>query len=373
MAQPTAAGGDVVATGSGRSVYVSPGETLRRVIIKSGTPYADRSTCGHMDPDHSPWPGYLIGPTASDAPAGPEQQIDHIDFSGNTVFSRDQLLARILSKEPHWYRLFSADYLSFRGPAQSRALLEVKGVIAREDFGYSSTLCGPNEFGTFKRFSRVRDFIQFRDFILSSEDSYNADIVGVDTAIIELNYWRRGYMDVEVKAPALTAASGDGDKSLTFKITEGQRYRFGKIAFETDIAGYDPEDLRYAVDIKEGEWFDSIRVNDIAANLDSVKFSSLPLFKALREHLPFGVCVYPGDEIDETSKVVDVTFAVTRCTAGDGKYAFVHAKPAGKPASLASGLDGRQPGAAHRKPARQVGGLPGQRIGMASADGTGSR
>lgn len=374
MAQPTdmgtGTGAATAAAPTGESA--APGDAVQYVRVKSGSPYAGKNSCTHQDEEHPPWLGYRIGPDTT-------TEISHIEFPNATAFDRDRLLGIILSKEFHWYRLFSADYVSFRGPAQSRALLEVKGVFANEDFGYIKSHCGPNDFGKFKGFSRLRDFISLRDFIVSSEYLYNPDIVGVDTALIKLNYWRHGYIDVEVPTPAKPeAASADGGKTLTFAVTEGPRYRFGKIAFDSDIEGFNPEDLRYAVDIKAGEWYDPVAVDDLAARLDNVKFSSLPLFKALHEHLPFGVCVYPDNAVDEAAKVVDVTFAVTRCTAGDGKsFHLVHAKPVAKPTPVASGKtgkDGKRLGVAHRRPAatapvRQAGAPPTGRIGVASAEG----
>ena len=365
MAQPSDPGNGGTAAASPKDESAAPGDAVRYVRVKSGTPYTDKNSCTREDEEFPPWLGYRIG-------ADTATEISRIDFTGNKLFNREQLLGRILSQEFHWYRLFSADYVSFRGPAQSRALLELKGVIANEDFGYIKSHCGPNDFGKFKGFSKVRDIVSLQSFIVSAEHLYNPDLVGADAALIQLNYWRHGFINAEVTTPTPAAASGGGN-TLTYAITEGERYRFGKVALATDIDGYDPEDLRYAVDIRNGDWYDPVATNDLAARLDSVKFSSLPLFKALHEHLPFGICVEPDSTVDEAGKAVDVTLTVTRCTTGDGKsFRLVHAKPVAKPAPVAESKSGKRLGVAHRKPAaaapsRQVGALPAPRIGMASA------
>ncbi len=388
----TGTGGGVQAaeTGNGGATVApdqtAPAGAVRYVVVKSGTPDQSRTpdrnhtpdrnrtpdrnhgTCVHGNDEHFTGPVYLIGPDTDKA-------VSDIAFSGNTIFDREYLLGIILSKEFHWYRWLSKDYVSFRGPAQSRALLELKGVIANEDFGYINPRCGEADFGRFKGFSNLRDFISLRDFIISSEHLYNPDIAAVDRALIKLNYWRHGFMDAEVAAPKRDV-SDERHLALTYAITEGTRYRFGKIALKTTIAGFDPEDLRYAVDIKTGDWYDPVAVNDLATHLDSVKFSSQPLFKALDGHLPFAVCVKPDsatpDHANKADRIIDVTFTIVRCSdADDASIAPTRAKPA-------PGAGGKRLGTVHRKPAtvapvRQARERPDGQVGVASAGDAGSR
>ena len=263
--------------------------------------------CANLKP--LPWQGYPIRPESALA-------VSTITFTGNTVFSSDRLLQSLISKEYHWYRLLSKDYVSFRGPFQSKALLELKGVVAQEDFGRGLAPCPPNEFGHFKDIASLGDFIRLGDFIVSGEYYYNSDTIPVEWALIELNYWRHGYLNPEIRV-SLAADGPDVDSgSLTYAITEGDRYRFGAIKLTTDIKGYDVEDLRYAVDVAPGEWFDPVSVGDIESRLNNAKFGSGALFAALGK-LPYGVkvCGAPWSFGGRIDKTIDLAFFVTlgRC------------------------------------------------------------
>ena len=272
-------------------------------------------------------------------------QVTAVTFPGATVLDPDYLSRAILSRETHWYHILSRDWLFFHGPAQSRALLELKGCLAEEDFGFVRR---PPCFRSSPW--RLKDFIAFNDFKLSSADIYNPDLPTVDQELILRNYWARGYMDADVKPRAQKDADGTGI-ALSYSITEGERYRFGGVKLTTDIKGFDPEDLRYAIDVTPGDWYSNQTAADLADRLDSVKFSSLSLFNALGGRLPFKVCVEQEALIDRASRRVDLNFEIARCPDNGGRPAglaeaapakridVAGLKPAGAPkvAAVASG------------------------------------
>ena len=313
-------------------------------------PRSDRYVC--IQPDN------IVFPIGDDS----AQEIDHINFPGNKFYPRDLLLRAIVNQEFHWYRAFSADYVSFRGPAQSRALLELKGCIAEEDFGLvKQPPC-------FRRSPwQARDFVRIDGFILSKEHLFNADRVATDSYLLSELYRAQGFFEAGVKpAQSLTA---NGMVNLSYEVHEGERYRFGKIVMASNIQGYDPEDMRYAVDVREGEWFDPIQLDEIVKRLNQVKMSSGRLFRALGGHLPHGnlVTIMADPVKDAARRVVNVTISI------QGKLTTT-ASAAAKPAKAAAP---KPPRAAQAGPApppahpRVAAAPPARHIDLASAAETG--
>ena len=351
MAQPVENGDKLLVIP--RVEGAKPGEVQRSVQVSPSEPTTTIAPCARDAAYSHNWQTVAIG-------ADSASEIGRIGFAGNSVFSRETLLKGLLSQEFHWYRFLSRDYLTFRGPFQSYALLELKGALAHEDFGFVPPAQGPSA------------ALAFRDFVLSSEHLYNPDILATDQALLLFRYWANGYVDADV-IPAVKPAADGEMAALSFGITEGERYRFGKITLSSNIDQFDASDLRYAVDLKTGEWFDPIRVNRIVAELSSDIFGNLGLFKALGGHLPHqgAVTVKPRIAVDRSGKVVDVTFAIDHRQPESRRPAdMVQAKPAHTPAGKRIGVAQGKPAAASRAP--KVGALPAAsagtgRIGIASA------
>ncbi|MEI6559181.1 MAG: hypothetical protein WCO00_12320 [Rhodospirillaceae bacterium] len=256
-----------------------------------------------------------------------DQRISEIRFTGAAIGGRDLALRLILSREAHWYRQFSADYL------------------------------------------------QMPSLLVSKEHYFNADIVKIDELLLKTYYQAHGYQDVSVNAEARPDALS-GDTALSFGIAPGKRYRFGKISLTTDIAGYDPEDLRYAVDLRPGDWYEAGAAEAVAARLNSVKLGSLPLFTALGHHLPVSVCIRPLSSIDAARATVDLVFRITRCRS-EGRTAAAPA-PAAAAAAVASPAKPPRLGVGKRArvaqvapaviaPAVAVANRPPRRVDLASA------
>ncbi|MEI7608870.1 MAG: POTRA domain-containing protein [Rhodospirillaceae bacterium] len=311
-------------------------------------PRSDRYVC--IQPDN------IVFPIGDDS----AQEVDHIDFSGNDFYPRNQLLKSILSQEFHWYRYLSADYVSFRGPFQSRALLEPKGCVAEEDFGFvdQPPCFRGSPWG-------ARDFVRFDDVILSKEHVFNADRVAADSYLLSELYRAQGYVDAHVK-PA-SSEPANGMVTLSYAVSQGERYRFGRIGMSTNIAGYNPEDMRYAVDVREGEWFDPIQLDEIVKRLNQVKMSSGPLFRALGGHLPHGnlVTIDYKTMPDRAKRIVDVTIVVRGTSTTMASAAAKPVKAAGPKPPRAAQV---RPVPAHSRVAAV---RPARPINLASAAETG--
>ena len=314
--------------------------------------------------------GMWIEPGEQALHLGPDRlsKVTAITFPGATVFNHDYLSKTILSREAHWYHVLSPEWVIFHGPVR------LKGPVCISSWGaWGFAVSVHIDIGIGKNDSRtlgqsytqipieyaeyaVRylynadislDNIQLR---MSTEDIYNPYMLAVDKYRILHNYRALGYLDVDVRPQAQKDAAGTGT-TLTYTVSEGERYRFGSINLVSNIEGYSPEDLRYAIDIEPGNWFDPARIEDVETKLNDVKFSSGPLFKALNGHQPFSVTIKPEVAKNTAGKVVNVTFTINRSSS-----------PAAKPSKPATALLGQQIGCSSAK-----------RIGVASADGGGSR
>jgi outer membrane protein insertion porin family len=107
-------------------------------------------------------------------------------------------------------------------------------------------------------------------FILDN-DTYDADRIDNDRDLIRSFYMAHGYADVRASVSADYDAAQKG-VVLTFKLDEGQQYRFGKVDIVSSISGVDVAALGGALHTQTGEIYDADAVGktveDLAVALD---------------------------------------------------------------------------------------------------------
>lgn len=128
---------------------------------------------------------------------GPVTGIRRIDMIGNRNFSDDKLRRAIATKESRWYRFYSSD------------------------------------------------------------DSYDPDRVTLDRELLRKFYLERGYADFRVLSAVAELTQDRSSFFLTFTVEEGELYKFGKIDLSTTLRDLDPESLREALTIVEGETYNA--------------------------------------------------------------------------------------------------------------------
>ena len=97
---------------------------------------------------------------------------------------------------------------------------------------------------------------------LNGNDAYNSKKMRADITTIRSFYGSRGYADATV-VPDIRDA-GPNRVSITYKITEGSRYRVGKVNINTvSIDGNVTKDkvIRREVPLKPGDWFNSVELD----------------------------------------------------------------------------------------------------------------
>jgi outer membrane protein insertion porin family len=107
--------------------------------------------------------------------------------------------------------------------------------------------------------------------ILTADDNYDPDRVTFDRELLRRFYLSAGYADFQVLSSVAELTPDRSDFFVTYTVSEGQRYQFGKIDVVSQIDKIDPETLKPLIEIESGEWYNANLVDDaVDALTDSV-------------------------------------------------------------------------------------------------------
>jgi len=142
---------------------------------------------------------------------------------------------------------------------------------------------------------------------LDDSGIYQKDILSLDLFRIESFYQDKGFIRVRASEPKIEINKKDKEIYITIPISEGPRYKIGKIVVEVD--GTVPEEeIRSAMKTVQGEYY-----NRTAINQDVLKVSDL----YSRQGYAYAD-VNPNIKIDDKTKVVDLTVEIEK-----GKKVYV--------------------------------------------------
>ena len=99
----------------------------------------------------------------------------------------------------------------------------------------------------------------------SSGSSYDPDKLAFDQSKMRQFYLTNGYADFRVVSAVAELTPDKRDFILTYVIEEGERYKFGEIAVESELRDYKPQADKLA--IKKGNWYDAKLVEDTVESL----------------------------------------------------------------------------------------------------------
>ena len=158
---------------------------------------------------------------------------------------------------------------------------------------------------------RLRDVIKTRESsilsFLGNSNTYDADRVEANRDLIRRFYLKNGFADVRVVA-ALTEHDPERKEVLTFKIEEGQQYRFGSVEFRSSIPGFDLNSLRGLSHVSVGSVF----------NVEAIEKSAEEMqIEASRRGYAFAVVRRSGDK-NFDAHTVSVVFSVD-----EGPHAYI--------------------------------------------------
>jgi outer membrane protein insertion porin family len=124
---------------------------------------------------------------------GPKSGILGINFQGNQQFSANDLRDVVVTKESHWYKFFE------------------------------------------------------------SNDNYDPDRVEYDREQLRKFYRNKGYYDFHVVSSVAELSPDKNGFAVTYTIDEGQKYKFGKLAVQTELKKLNPDILRALLPIRTGQ------------------------------------------------------------------------------------------------------------------------
>jgi outer membrane protein insertion porin family len=106
----------------------------------------------------------------------------------------------------------------------------------------------------------------FRFF--SSSTSYDPDRMAFDQQKLRQFYLTQGYADFRVVSAVAELTPDKKDFIITYVVEEGDRYKFGDIAVESQLRDFDGEALAKNLPMKPGDWYNAKLVEDTIESLN---------------------------------------------------------------------------------------------------------
>ena len=122
--------------------------------------------------------------------------------------------------------------------------------------------------GTLRGKIRTVESAWFR--FLSSDDRYDPDRVNLDRELLRKFYLSEGYADFRVVSAVAELAPNREGFYLTFTISEGERYKFGKVEVSTRFQGLDVDVLQSYLTMAQGEWYDADEIEKTVTALQDI-------------------------------------------------------------------------------------------------------
>jgi outer membrane protein insertion porin family len=223
---------------------------------------------------------------------GSKNEIRKILFEGNSVFTDNELRKEMETKPKGWlswltksgriesdkldkdldavldfYR--SKGYLRASSPGIRREPVKdgrVDIVIPINE-GEKYTVAGVG-FGKMTVF-KPEDL--YPALTLNGNDPYNSKKMREDITMIRSYYGSRGYADATV-APDIRDA-GPNRVTIIYRITEGSRYRVGKVNIAGNTKTKDKV-IRREIPLQPGDWFNSVELDTTKSRLENLQYFS---------------------------------------------------------------------------------------------------
>ncbi|MEM6595153.1 MAG: outer membrane protein assembly factor BamA [Pseudomonadota bacterium] len=140
----------------------------------------------------------------------------------------------------------------------------------------------------------------FRGLVQS--DTFIADRIAFDRQLLRDFYLSRGYVDFQVLSVAPELTRQRDAFFLTFRIQEGQQFRFGSITTVSDLPSIDPDEFQAVNRIKEGSIYSPVRIENTITRMERL---------AIQKGLDF-IRVEPRITRNDSELTLDIEFQVVR-------------------------------------------------------------
>src|SRR5690606_25207694 len=103
--------------------------------------------------------------------------------------------------------------------------------------------------------------------ILSSTTSYDPARLAYDQQELRAFYPQNGYADFRIASAVAELTPDKRDFIITFVVEEGERYKSGDVAVESQLRDFDSAAMTRALPMKSGDWYDAKLVEDTIEQL----------------------------------------------------------------------------------------------------------
>ncbi|MGH6786581.1 MAG: outer membrane protein assembly factor BamA [Novosphingobium sp.] len=104
--------------------------------------------------------------------------------------------------------------------------------------------------------------------LFSSGTSYDPDRMAFDQQKLRQFYLTNGYADFRVVSAVAELTPDKEDFIITYVVEEGQRYKFGEVAVDSQLRDFDGERLAAQLPMKAGDWYNAKLVEDTIDKLN---------------------------------------------------------------------------------------------------------
>lgn len=140
----------------------------------------------------------------------------------------------------------------------------------------------------------------FRTLIAS--DTFIADRIAFDRQLLRDFYLSRGYVDFQVLSAAPEVSRQRDSFFITFKVQEGQQFRFGEITTVSDLSSIDPAEFQAVNKVRSGKVYSPAQIENTITRMERL---------AIQKGLDF-IRVEPRISRNDADLTLDVEFAVVR-------------------------------------------------------------
>jgi len=138
--------------------------------------------------------------------------------------------------------------------------------------------------------------------VFSSRDTYDPDRLAYDQQKLRQFYLTQGYADFRVVSAVAELTPDRRDFIITYVVEEGQRYKFGNLAVESDIRDFSADRLQARLPMHTGQWYNAQQIEDTVTSLNELAglygyaFSDVrPQFNRSRENLTMDVTFHVAE------------------------------------------------------------------------------
>lgn len=223
---------------------------------------------------------------------GAKNEIRKIRFEGNNAFTDPELRKEMKTKEKGWFSWLtkSGRFESYQLDSDLDSILDYykdKGYlrasstgIRREpvsdgrvdlvipiDEGEKYTVAGVG----FGKMTVFKSEELYPALSLNTNNAYSSKKMRADITMIRSYYGSRGYADATV-SPDISDA-GPNRVNIVYRITEGSRYRVGRVNISGNTKTKDKV-IRREIPLKPGDWFNSVELDTTKARLTNLQYFS---------------------------------------------------------------------------------------------------